>query len=143
MKRSKLKVVFCGLVAACLAGGATTAGAVDCGLYDYRARVTDVIDGDTVRADIDLGFSTWRNGESLRLWGIDAPELRRREERARAERARAALAERVLGRELIVCTIEDRRGSFNRYLAVLYTPAGENINEWLLAAGHAVPYERD
>ena len=131
------------LPACCLALAAPPAAALECGLYDYRARITDVIDGDTVTADIDLGFNTWRNGERLRLFGIDAPELRRREERVRAERAREALAERVLGREIIVCTIDDRRGSFNRYLAILYTPEGENVNEWLVAAGHAERYRRD
>lgn len=123
--------------------GAGPAAAAECGLYDYRARITDVIDGDTVRADIDLGFNTWRNDERLRLFGIDAPELRSREERARAEAARDALAARVLGQEIIVCTVSDRRGSFNRYLAILFLPDGENINEWLVASGHAVPYGSD
>lgn len=44
-----------------------------CGLYAYRAIITRVIDGDTVVADIDLGFHTWRHGERLRLMAIDAP----------------------------------------------------------------------
>jgi endonuclease YncB( thermonuclease family) len=43
-------------------------------LYFYKAEVRDVHDGDTVTADIDLGFSTWLHDQKLRLYGINAPE---------------------------------------------------------------------
>ncbi len=46
------------------------------GLYVYKADVTEVYDADTITADIDLGFHTWRKDEKLRLYGIDAPEVR-------------------------------------------------------------------
>ena len=60
--------------ASLLAGDASAQPArpTECDLYTYRATVTRVIDGDTVVADIDLGFRTWRHGERLRLYGIDA-----------------------------------------------------------------------
>ena len=41
--------------------------------YLYRAYAFDVIDADTLRFDIDLGFETFRR-QRLRLVGIDAPE---------------------------------------------------------------------
>ena len=34
------------------------------------------IDGDTMVADLDLGWETWRHGARVRLLGIDAPESR-------------------------------------------------------------------
>jgi micrococcal nuclease len=42
-------------------------------LYHYRAVITDVYDGDTVTADVDLGFSVWIRGERLRLARIMRP----------------------------------------------------------------------
>ena len=110
-----------------------------CGFYAYRATVTDVYDGDTVTADVDLGFSTWRRGERLRLFGIDAPEVRGAD-RERGLVARDALRERVMGRDVVVCTIKDRTGKYGRYLAELWL-GEENLNEWMIANGHAVPYD--
>ena len=34
-------------------------------MYEYRAKVLKIIDGDTV--DIDLGFSTWIKNERVRI----------------------------------------------------------------------------
>jgi micrococcal nuclease len=45
-------------------------------LYHYRAVIAEVYDGDTVTADVDLGFSVWLRGERLRLARINAPEVR-------------------------------------------------------------------
>ncbi|MCB0287156.1 MAG: nuclease, partial [Calditrichaeota bacterium] len=44
--------------------------------YHYQAIVTSVYDGDTCTVDIDLGFSMWIKGEKLRLFRINAPEIR-------------------------------------------------------------------
>ena len=44
--------------------------------YEYNAKVTKVIDGDTVEVDIDLGFNTILANQSVRLLGIDTPESR-------------------------------------------------------------------
>ena len=48
-------------------------------LYYYRAETTDVYDGDTVTVNIDLGFSTWLHDQKLRLFGINAPEVKSNE----------------------------------------------------------------
>ena len=42
-------------------------------MYIYQATCTRVVDGDTIDADIDLGFRMLRR-ERLRLLGIDTPE---------------------------------------------------------------------
>lgn len=109
-----------------------------CGLYAYAAEVTEVYDGDTITADVDLGFSTWRKGEKLRLWGIDAPELRG-ETRESGLASRDALRDKILGNGVVVCTIKDKTGKYGRYLAEVYLD-GENINEWMMLQNHAIPY---
>ena len=76
----------------------------DCGLYRYKAEIVRVYDGDTVWADIDLGFNTWRRNEPLRLWGIDTPEVRG-DERPEGLTVRDILRERILGKEVLICTI--------------------------------------
>lgn len=115
--------------------------APDCGLYTYKAQMVRVVNGDTVVADIDLGFSIWLRGEHLRLLGAEAPERRTPEGPAATD----ALKARVLKRELIVCTTPmkrsnaEARGSFGRYLVTIYDQ-GQDVNQWLIAKGFAVPF---
>ena len=47
-------------------------------LYNYKAEVTRVVDGDTVDAFIDLGFDM-HSKQRVRLYGINAPETRTRD----------------------------------------------------------------
>lgn len=131
-------VLVVGLAALAMPTAALAAGP-DCGLYRYKAEIISVYDGDTVTADIDLGFHTWRRDEDLRLHGIDAPEVRG-PERADGIKSRDALRERILGKELFICTIKDKQGKYGRYLVVIWV-GDENINDWMIEAGHAVPYE--
>ena len=44
-------------------------------MYEYRANLVKVVDGDTVDVDIDLGFVVWLKDERVRIMGIDTPEL--------------------------------------------------------------------
>ncbi len=44
-------------------------------MYNYNAKITNVVDGDTFDFEIDLGFGiTYKN--RLRLYGVDTPEVR-------------------------------------------------------------------
>jgi micrococcal nuclease len=45
-------------------------------LYQNRAIVAKVSDGDTITAEIDLGFKAFIKGEKIRLNRINAPEVR-------------------------------------------------------------------
>jgi len=44
-------------------------------LYTYAITPKRIIDGDTVVCDIDLGFSLWLRDVSIRVYGINAPEI--------------------------------------------------------------------
>ena len=48
-------------------------------MYEYKAKLLKVIDGDTVDVDIDLGFGIWMKNERVRIMGIDTPESRTRD----------------------------------------------------------------
>ena len=46
-------------------------------MFKYNAKVERVVDGDTVDAMVDLGFSTHKKVR-IRMMGINAPESRTR-----------------------------------------------------------------
>lgn len=114
----------------------------DCGLYLYRADIVRVIDGDTVVADIDLGFRVWLRNEHLRLEGIDAPENKTDAGKRVSEEVRAMIE----GKSVYICTFKKKRsddeatGSFGRYLVSIWID-GQNVNQWLLDTGRAKPFE--
>ena len=45
-------------------------------MYEYRAIITKVYDGDTLTADVDMGFNIWSKNIKIRVLGIDTPEIR-------------------------------------------------------------------
>lgn len=103
--------------------------------FTYRAELVRVIDGDTVVLNVDLGFETWMHNQTIRLYGIDTPEMRG-EEKPEGEKAKEWLQERLYGREIVLQSIQDKKGSFGRWLGILFTD-GENVNEELVSAGMA------
>lgn len=112
-------------------------------LYYYNAKIVSVYDGDTVRADIDLGMRVWIRDEKIRLARINTPELRG-EERPAGLAARDFLRELILEQDILIETIKDRKGKYGRYLAEIWLQAdGEwkNINDFLVESGHAVYQE--
>lgn len=48
-------------------------------MYEYKANVVKIVDGDTVDVNIDLGFGVWMMDERVRIMGIDTPESRTRD----------------------------------------------------------------
>lgn len=113
-------------------------------LYFYRAKIISVYDGDTVRADIDLGLSTWVKNEKLRLARINAPEVRGNEKQAGIA-ARDFLREQVLEKEVIIETTKDKKGKYGRYITEIWIKdqTGEfiNINDLMVEKGHAIYQE--
>jgi len=115
-------------------------------VYEYKAKITRVVDGDTVDALIDCGFSVFRQ-ERIRLYGINTPECRTRDlkEKKRGLAAKARLKELIKEgkNKVIVQTEIDKKGKFGRLLGKLYNEdvnIDKTYNEILLAEGHAVEY---
>ena len=112
---------------------------MEASLYTYRALVTSVYDGDTLTADIDLGFSIVMRGQTIRLARINTPEIRG----SGAEsgiKSRDALRSKVLGKSVILKTIKDTREKYGRWLGEIWID-GICINDWLLSEGLASRYE--
>lgn len=110
-------------------------------IYQYRAHVVSVYDGDTLRADVDLGFFTWIRSEQFRLARINAPEVRG-PERDQGLITRDRLRELVLDQDVIIET--EKKGKFGRYIAEIFLESdGElvNINDRLVEEGLAQPAE--
>lgn len=104
-------------------------------MYEYQAKVVRVVDADTVWFDVDLGFDV-RRKDSFRLYGINAPELGTPEGVA----AKDWLVARLPVESVVhITTNKDKREKYGRYLATIFV-GGINLNEALVAAGHAVPY---
>lgn len=108
-------------------------------MYDYRCSLIRVVDADTLWLDVDLGCDTHLR-LSIRLHGLNAPE---RGTVQGADATRYTSAWLADSRRLGLRTIKDTKEKFGRYLGVVYDPeqpTAPTLNEALLAAGHAVPY---
>ena len=118
--------------------------------YVYRCVVTRVVDGDTVDADIDLGFNLFTK-DRIRLYGIDTPESRTRNKKEKAlglaskERLKEIIksAEPMPGKrgkkQIFLQTSKDGKGKFGRILGTLWVN-GQNVNDLLITEDHARPY---
>lgn len=112
-------------------------------MYEYKAKVISVYDGDTIRCDIDLGFDICIRYQAIRLLGIDTPEIRG-DERENGLLVRDFVREEILDKEVILKTYKDRKGKYGRWLGeILYVKDDNTLNlcEVLLEKGYAVPYE--
>lgn len=106
-------------------------------MYNYKAHIKAVYDGDTVTAVVDLGFLHYQEMK-LRLYGIDTPELRG-EEREEGLVVRDIVREMILDREVEIHSYKDKQGKYGRYLATIIVD-GLDLNQWLVDNGHATVY---
>ena len=113
-------------------------------MYEYRCKVTRVVDGDTVDVVLDLGFSIDYR-DRVRLMGIDTPESRTRnlKEKALGLASKARLKELCTQHKgnLVLRTSKEGKGKFGRILGSLF-PSGSDVslNDMLVTEGHARPY---
>lgn len=124
--------------------------------YIYNAEVVRVIDGDSVIANVDVGFDMWKRC-NIRLHGINAPETRTRD-----------LDEKVMGlqaKDRLIQLLEENDNKFvleskgldkyGRSLGILWTgyhwvetyadtsgkrPVEISLNDLLIQEGLAVKY---
>ena len=111
-------------------------------MYEYKAKVIKVIDGDTIDLDIILGFNIIMIKQRVRLYNIDTPESRTRDlvEKTFGLYAKAFLKQHCPVDSIItIHTHLDKKGKFGRILGELYVK-GININEKLLTEHFGVRY---
>ena len=111
--------------------------------WRYAAQLDRVIDGDTVDAMIDLGFSTHRKIR-IRFYGINTPESRTRDkaEKKRGKAATARLKEILDAEEGAFVIRSLGVGKYGRCLGVLFTESlGEtSVQQTLINEGHGGEY---
>ena len=118
-------------------------------MWEYRAKVKRVIDGDTVDVDVDLGFGIWQNNERVRIMGIDTPESRTRDltEKFYGNLAKDFLKSLLVKGEVYSLQTTLDKGKFGRILGdflidddtKVETPE-VSVNQVMLDNHHAVKY---
>jgi len=128
-------------------------------LFTYEIQILDIIDGDTIKAVIDLGFG-FRTVQTLRLRGIDAPEIATADGKAAKEFLESVIANptgvkqsqdkkiaasqkarlAMTKPKILIRTVKSDK--YDRYLADIFLtdPKGKSIylNNLLLEKGLAV-----
>ena len=116
---------------------------MDNSLYIYKIVVTDVYDGDTITADIDLGFNMVMKNQKIRLHGINAVELRG-ETKQLGTVARDYVRNLILGKTVVMKSIKDKSEKYGRILGIIYTSdqihdQSISVNEMLVLYKMAKP----
>ena len=111
-------------------------------MHEYKAKVTKVIDGDTIKCDIDLGFDIIMSNQTIRLYGIDTPESRTKdlEEKYYGNLSKDFLNDYCpKGSYITLRTHLDKKGKFGRILGELIVNK-VNLNEQMIEENLAVEY---
>ena len=102
-------------------------------MYEYKARVERIVDGDTIVLSCDLGFGIWRKSEPYRLLRINAPELHFKSGKAAKQFLIETLA--VKGMDCHVTT--EKSDVYGRYLAEVELEDGTNLSTYMVEHNHA------
>lgn len=113
-------------------------------MFFYKAKVMDVIDGDTLDLMIDLGFNV-HHSIRVRLNGINTPESRTTDvrEKALGLQAKAYTKDWTIRHpEVYVSTVKDKKEKFGRILARIYSDTDKTacLNDDLIDSGNARAY---
>ncbi len=117
-------------------------------MYEYRIKkVTNVVDGDTIDVDIDLGFSV-SFSQRLRLAGIDTPESRTidKAEKILGLESKEYLKSKLKDAKDIIVKTEkpDSKEKYGRILGWIYVDGStKSINDQMIEDGYAWGYLGD
>ena len=117
-------------------------------MYEYRATLLKIVDGDTVDVSIDLGFGVVLSNQRIRLYGIDTPESRTRdlEEKKCGKLAAKYIEEHIqVSSSFTLRTRLDGKGKYGRILGELicFVPEFDremSLNDAMIIKNLAVKY---
>ena len=117
-------------------------------MYEYKALLTRVVDGDTICCDIFCGFDIVLSNQRIRLYGIDTPESRTRdlEEKKCGKLAAKYIEDHIqVGTTFTLRTHLDGKGKYGRILGELicYIPEFDremSLNDAMINKKLAVKY---
>lgn len=107
-------------------------------MYKYKAIYKSNYDGDTIKFDVDLGFSVHLN-VTVRLSRVDTPELRGTDAVTKelAYKAKDRVANILSNAtSIFIITEKDKTGKYGRYIAEVEVD-GVNLSDLLLEEGLA------
>lgn len=107
-------------------------------LYQYSLKNTSVVDGDTLKADVDLGFGVLLAGKKIRLEHINCPE----KDTPEGVAAKAFTTDWLIkgAADIIVSVKNHREDKYGRILGTV-TSNGQSLADALKLASHGVDYE--
>lgn len=116
--------------------------------YEYNALVTNVVDGDTFDAEVDVGFKITLKMR-FRMARLNAPEMNSPDAQIALDalKTKTFLIDKVLNQKVIIRS--KRTEKYGRYLAELFYWVGPNgsptstltnINDQMLSLGLARKY---
>jgi micrococcal nuclease len=117
-------------------------------MYEYHVKkVTNVVDGDTIDVEIDLGFDISFNSR-VRLAGIDTPESRTRDkaEKVLGLESKEYLKSKIKDAKDVVIKTEkmDSSEKYGRILGWIFLDGSKvSVNEQMIADGYAWGYLGD
>ena len=117
-------------------------------MYEYHVKkVTNVVDGDTIDVDIDLGFDISFSSR-VRLAGIDTPESRTTDkaEKVLGLEAKEYIKSKIKDAKEVVIKTEkmDSSEKYGRILGWLFLDGSKvSVNEQMIADGYAWGYLGD
>ena len=117
-------------------------------MYEYKALLTRVVDGDTIDCDIYCGFDIVLANQRIRLYGIDTPESRTRdlEEKKCGKLAAKYIEDHIkVGTTFTLRTHLDGKGKYGRILGelVCFVPEFDremSLNDAMITKKLAVAY---
>jgi micrococcal nuclease len=105
--------------------------------YEYAGTIVEVLDGDTLKIDVDLGFGIIMHKMKVRLNRINSAEKNTPD----GIKAKLALSEVALGRRCVIRTLKDRTEKYGRYLGEVVPEGGENLSDYMVSRGLAVLWD--
>ena len=117
-------------------------------MYEYHVKkVTNVVDGDTIDVDIDLGFDISFSSR-VRLAGIDTPESRTTDkaEKVLGLEAKEYIKSKIKDAKEVVIKTEkmDSSEKYGRILGWVFLDGSKvSVNEQMIADGYAWGYLGD
>ena len=117
-------------------------------MYEYKIKLDRVVDGDTIDANIDLGFDIWVK-KRVRFLGVNTPETRTKDlkEKAKGLAAKERVKQLLEGSNKIQLNSKGV-GKYGKVLGELHIDVVdgkekitlESVNKLLIKEGHAVEY---
>ncbi len=110
-------------------------------LYNYKAKVLRIVDGDTISLEIDMGMKIYFKS-NCRLSGINAPELNSKDHLIAEKAVQATIYLKGL---LPISSIVDLQSisldKYGRSIGQITTKEGVVVNDEMVKSGNAVVYK--